>query len=409
MIAIIKLVGIFLIIVIAMRLTKQLSVAVALAAVAAACLYRLGVQNSIVMAGKAIISPMTINTVGAFYTITFLQRMLDKRRRLTMAQESLNGIFNNRRINATLAPVLIGMLPSAAVVTIAGAIVDESAGASLTVEEKTMVSTYYRHVSEAFLPTYASILIGAELAGVTIRAFLVSMIPVLVMIITAGWVLYIRKIPKDTGRPVSDNRLRETGKLLGNLWTILAIVVVVIAVPFPGKMKMFTVPITVTAIAIVNLILDKFTFAELKPMFKSAFEPKLIVATVMIMIFKDYIIASGVILTLPEILSQLPIPTFAIYMIIIFAGSIVAGQQAINVVALPMAFAAGTGEGAPLFMLLMTVGYCAMQISPVHICLPIIVEYFKTSMGACVRKTIPAISMVTAFATAYYLVLRMFI
>jgi hypothetical protein len=94
-------------------------------------------------------------------------------------------------------------------------------------------------------------------------------------------------------------------------------------------------------------------------------------------------------------------------MLIVFFGSLVAGQQAINVVAIPMAFAGG--EGAPLLILLMTSGYCAMQISPTHICLAIVADYFKVSMGSLVKKTLPLILPVTALTVLYYLLLRLFI
>jgi hypothetical protein len=124
MIEIIKLIFVFLLMVAALKITKLLYAAIGCAAVATALLFNLGPVNSLVIAGKAVISPISITTVLAFYFITFLQRMLEKRGKLNRAQEALNGIFNNRRINASLAPVLIGMLPSPAVVTIAGAMVD---------------------------------------------------------------------------------------------------------------------------------------------------------------------------------------------------------------------------------------------------------------------------------------------
>jgi integral membrane protein (TIGR00529 family) len=402
MIDVIKLLSIFVLMVVVLKFSKQLVLAVASAALATALLFQLGVTNSLVIAGKSIISPMTYTTVLAFYTITFLQRMLEKRKRLLHAQECLNGIFNNRRVNASLAPIMVGMLPSAMVVTIAGAMVDDAAQDSLNVEEKAFVATYFRHVSEAFLPTYTSIIIGTQLAGVELPMFLLGMLPVLVFIILMGFVVYLRKIPKETGTPPSGNRLKSTLRLFGNVWTLLIVVVIVI---------LFKLPVyqIVTGVVIVNLFVDRFKWAELKPLFRSAFEPKLIISAILIMVFKDLLIDSGVIAELPATFSQLPLPSFIVYGMIIFFGAVVAGQQAINVVALPMAFAAGTGAGVPLFVLLMTCGYCAMQISPTHICLPIICDYFKVSMGALVRKTLPVILSVMVFAALYYLLLTQFI
>lgn len=70
----------------------------------------------------------TLSVLLVFYLITFLQRMLEKRDFLNLAQASLNGIFNNRRINASLAPVFIGLLPSAGAVIICGDIVEKAWG-----------------------------------------------------------------------------------------------------------------------------------------------------------------------------------------------------------------------------------------------------------------------------------------
>jgi integral membrane protein (TIGR00529 family) len=403
-IEIIKLLAVFGLLVLSLKLTKQLSIAVGIAAAAAAFLFRLGLPQAFIIAGKAVISPLTVSTVLAFYFITFMQRLLEKRGKLTRAQECLNGIFNNRRVNASLAPILMGMLPSAAVVTIAGAMVDAASEDSLTVEEKTFVATYYRHVSEAFLPTYPGILIAAQLAGVALSTYLLGMLPVLAVIIGAGFVFYLRKVPKETGNPPSRNRLKDLGSLFVNLWPLFVIVFLVICFPVP-------VYLTVFLVIVADIFIDRFKWAELKPMFRSAFEVKLILSTVMIMIFKDFIIASGVISSLPSFFSRLPIPSYMIYMLIVFFGTLISGQQAINVVVLPMAFAAGAagGAGAPLFILLMTSGYCAMQISPTHICLAIVTEYFKTSMGSLVKKTLPVILSVIGLSTLYYLLLRNFV
>jgi integral membrane protein (TIGR00529 family) len=394
---ILKLAVVFLLMVVVLKLTKQLFIAVAAASAAAAFAFRLGFTDSLVIAGKALVSPLTLTTVMAFYFITFLQRLLEKRGKLNRAQECLNGIFNNRRINASLAPILIGMLPSPAVVTIAGAMVDTAAEGSLTREEKAAAASYYRHVSEAFLPTYPAIIIGAELAGVALSAFLLGMLPVLAMIIAAGFVFYLRRIPRETGNPPSQNRGKDILNLFLNLWPLFVIVLLVI---------LFSLPVYITVLMVIaaDILIDRFKWGELKPLFRSAFEAKLILSTLVIMIFKDYIIASGVIAEMPGFFSALPIPSYMIYMLIIFFGSLIAGQQAINVVALPMAFA--SGEGAPLFVLLMTCGYCAMQISPTHICLAIITEYFKTSMVTLIKKTLPVIAVVIAAATVYYLLLR---
>ena len=116
--------------------------------------------------GFASVSPITVSLVLAFYTITFLQRMLEKRKQLIRAEEALSGLFNSRRVNAMLAPFIIGLLPSAGAVIIACPIVDNAGGEYISKEDKTFITSYFRHISEAFMPTYSSIILALQLSGV---------------------------------------------------------------------------------------------------------------------------------------------------------------------------------------------------------------------------------------------------
>ncbi|MDR2588718.1 MAG: DUF401 family protein [Spirochaetales bacterium] len=397
-----KLLGVFVLMIAAFKVSRQLSLALIVASIAVVFVFRLEPAASLYLALRALFSKLTITTVFAFYAITFLQRMLEKREKLIRAQEALNGIFNNRRINASLAPMMIGMLPAAGVVTIAGAIVEKSAGDSLDAEEKTFVSSYYRHVPESFLPTFPGIIIGVELAGVALSSFLLGMIPVVIVIISLGFVFYLRKVPEHTGCPAGGNKAKEILAFFKSLWTLFVIVALVTVFKSP-------VYLTVIGIVIINIFIERFSRSELKSIFISAFEKKLLLSTVCIMIFKDLLISADVLSTLPETFSKLPLPSFVIYTLIIFFGTIISGQQAVNVVVLPMAFAAGSGEGVPLFILLMSAGYCAMQISPTHICLPIIADYFNVPLGSLVKKNLPVIISLLVLVSLYYLLLKQFL
>ena len=121
-----KLVLIFCIIILVMWLKKPLSLAVAAATVATILLYRLPLPA----AWQAIVAGATgwttIEALLVFYCITFLQRMLEHRKNLSGCLTALNGLFNNRRINASAAPFLLGCLPAASTVPRMGAQVSDA-------------------------------------------------------------------------------------------------------------------------------------------------------------------------------------------------------------------------------------------------------------------------------------------
>jgi hypothetical protein len=317
---------------------------------------------------------------------------------LRLAEQSLDGLFNNRRVNASLAPMFIGLLPSAGAVTICGAMVDSACGDHLTTEEKTLVTSYFRHIPESFLPTYSSIILGVQLSGVAMASYLLGMIPMVAVMIALGYFFCLRKLPGETGQPRSDHRKQHLINLIRSSWTIALIVALVIVF----KLQVST---AVLGVIVLNLIVSRFSWTELKPLFLKAFESRLLVATFTIMVFKDIISFTGVINVLPGFFSQLPIPTYLVFYLIFFFGAIISGQTAITAICTPLAFAAIPDGGMPLLVLLLSAGYIAMQISPTHICLAIVTEYFGTGMEDLIRMTMPILIVFNIVLLGYYMFL----
>lgn len=126
------------------------------------------------------------------------------------------------------------------------------------------------------------------------------------------------------------------------------------------------------------------------------------------MLFKDVLSATGVISTLPELFSKLPLPEFLIFSLIFFFGTVIGGNQAIAVIGIPLVFAAIPNAGLPLFILLIGVAFAANQITPTHVCLAITAEYFNISFGALVKKSIPVVIAFCAILVVYYFFLMLF-
>lgn len=391
---IVKLIIIFTGIVFFIKLKKPLYISILVGAVISIILYRIPVITSFQLAFKSCTSKDTISLVLAFYTITYVQRMMEKRGHLLLAEKSLDNIFNSRRINAMIAPFVIGLLPSAGAVLIAAPIVQNASGDYLTREEQTFVTSYYRHISEAFLPTYSSILLALDLSGVDMTKFVVGMLPMVAILFILGYIFYVRKIPKSTGISQSKDKKDDILNLVISLWPIAVTITIILTMKIPVYMA-------VIPVIIVSAILNKFSVDELIPMVKTAFETKLIVSTVMIMIFKELLTFTGVIGRLPEYFEKLPIHPAIIFSLIFVIGTLVAGSQAIIALALPLAFATIPDGGLALMILLMCMTYIAMQVSPTHICLAIVTEAFDVSFIELVKKTFPILVIFTAITAIY--------
>lgn len=398
-----KLAGVFCVMILVLWRKKPLSWAVAAAALAVWLLFWMPARTFAAALVRGAVRWDTIQLLLVLYLITFLQRMLEKRGCLTSAKDALDGLFNSRRVDASAAPALLGMLPAVGTVLICGDIVRQSTDGFLKTEEQACVTSYYRHVSELFFPTYTSILIAVDLSAgkVSVGGFTLAMLPMLAVLMAIGWLFYLRKIPKDAGFFAGRPKAFYWKLLLRSLWTIIFTVILIVAFGVP-------VHIAVLACIVCNLFVGRFGWKELRPFFASAFEARLMISTLLIMMFKEVLAAAGVISALPAFFSSLPVPPFLVFALIFFFGSVAAGSQAIIVLCMGMAMAAAAQGGLALFVLLMCMAYAAMQLSPVHVCLAVCAEDYRISLGTLIRKTVPLVGVFCLAAFGYYGLLRLF-
>lgn len=379
----------------------SLSIAILAGAVTAILLYRIPLPRVGSIAVHTVFNwKDTLSLCMVTYLITFLQRMMEQKRHLHQAQEALSAIFNSRRVNATVAPMLIGLLPSPAAAFIAGDMVNSATEDYLTLEERTFVTSYFRHISESFLPTYTGIILALSLSGVATSSFLMGMAIPVVVLFLLGYLFYVRKVPKDTGLPKEEHVGKRWLQLFQSLWAIALVVLLILIFNMPVYLA--------TGIAVVlYFFINRLSFRSVLPYFASAFEWNIMSNIIVVMFFKNILAESGVINLLPDALQKLPLPLPMVFALIFLLGSVIAGSNGIIAMCIPMAYAAIPNGGAPLLVLLMCSSYIAMQVSPVHVCLTLIAEYFHTNLGAIVKKTIPVLGTFVVFLIPYYYLLTL--
>ena len=399
---ILKLLFIFITIMILIIKKQPIYIAASIGAILTWLFYDISIENGINAIIEACTSWSTIQLILVMYMITFLQKMMTQKNAINIAQKGLSSLFNNRWVNCVVAPIFIGMLPTPNAAFIAGDIVKASTSQYLENEDIAVATTYFRHVSESFMPTYGAIILGISLSGVGAGEFIVGMIPIVICIIASGCFWFLRgKVPMNTGNLPSKNKKKDIYNILFGLWPIISIILMVVVL----KMKIYT---SAFIVLILYLILNKFSFNELKQDFKNSFQFKLYLNTFAVMIFKEFLTISGAIHTLPDFFSLLPIPAFMVFMLIFFFGSMISSSQTIVGLCMPIAVTSITGVNLPLLCLLMGTTYAAMQISPTHICLTLTVEYFGISLYTLIKKTVPAILTTIIFCILYYLLWTMF-
>lgn len=388
------------VIVLLLMLKRPLYQAVLGGLVALALLYRMPVKSMISQTGNVFKNWSTLSVLLSLYLITYLQRMLEAKQQIRKAQQDLNGLFHNRRVNAAGAPLFIGLLPSAAAMILCADIVKDATDEYLDSEEQALVTSWFRHIPESTLPTYASVLLMANLANIPLNRFVPGMLVPILVLVLLGYCPYLRRLPRDPGTPRSENRWKDLINLIKHLWSLLAILLLIIV----GKTGVVTAVIVVIAAAAV---VYRFHGRELLAMIRSAFEVNLILNTFLVLVLKEFIAWTGVLETLPDLLSSLPIPGYLIFCLLFFVGAVISGTNGIIALGTPLAFAAIDG-GMPLMVLLMCMCHAASQVSPTHVCLVVASDYFHITLGALIRKTIPLALVFCILMIGYYNLLLLF-
>ena len=394
----IKLVIVFAVVIGLVANKKSMSTAVIIGSIACWILYKIPANVGAITVANTVTSLTVLKMIGVMYVITFMQRMMEKKNAINTARDGLSGLFNSRWVNCAAAPIFIGLLPSPNAAFIAGDMVEASASEYLSKEEMAVTTSYFRHVSEAFLPTYQNIILALAITGYSASQFVIGMIPMVIVLIVLGILFFLKgKVPNKTGEANTTDK-KEDIKKVAELWPILATIILIVA---------FNIDTLYAAIRVIAVyfFVGKFKVSDVAPFFVSAFESKIVFNTLAVYIFKNFLELSGAIKLLPGFFSKFPIPTFLIFVLIFLFGTLVAGSMTMTASVLPVAMESVPNAGLPLVCLLMMTSYIAMQISPTHICLSIVSEHFDVSLGDMVKKTIPLLVVFTIIAIAYYLLL----
>ena len=341
----------------------------------------------------------SLSVLVSLYLVTYLQKLMSSAKMIEMAQKDLNGLFNNRVINTSGAPLVIGLLPSAAAMILCGDIVKSYTDGYLNREEQAFVTSWIRHIPESSLPTYSGVLVMMTFSGISLQKFMPCMIIPVVTLFLLAYIPYLRKLPVDTGYPESENKLADLKNLLYHLWPLIMIIVLLLVFKLS---VVLSVLISIIAFAAI----EKVPFANLKQLFLKSFEKKLLLNTFFVLTLKEFIEYSGTLQNIPAILSKLPIPPYLIFCLLFFFCGALSGSSASIALGAPLAFSAIPDGGVPLMVVLLCMSHASSQISPAHVCLTIASEYYDISFGSLVKKTLPATIAFCMIMIIYYHVLK---
>ena len=351
----------------------------------------------------ALIDPTTLRLMGIIVLIYILGGVLSEVESLGDLVDSLRGLVKDYRLTLAFIPALLGLIPMPAGAIFSAPMVKEIGDrAGLTPEEDTFVNYWFRHIWEFVWPLFSGMILFAGLLKVEIREIILVQFPLTIAAVMIGFIWEYKNLKKDSGNIRKKDIFLNLKKLFFGVWPILLIIIFVLVVKIDLLLSLILV--------ILSLFL--FNFRKLKlpvvrKIIKNDIDPDVVILIAGIMIFQKMLQVSGGIEVIPEVFAKLGVHPFIILFSIPFFIAMITGLGA-----------AAIGVGLPILLPIIVQGetnlYYAMiaytgtflgtMLSPMHLCLVVTRNYFKSDLNRIYKMLILPSAIIALIALALAIV-----
>ncbi len=410
---------IFAIIIFAIRKNISLANAFAAGALLLAMFFGLPPLDTLKSIVAGIIDPKTISLCIIIALILIFSSSLEKCGQLRRLLDNFRGMVKSPKLNLSIFPALIGLLPMPGGAVFSAPMVKELGDRSrLSAASLSYINYWFRHIWEYWWPMYSGVLLATLLADINLVTFIGLMIPFTLVMVWIGW-LPVRRSKLISSVPESDGGKHKI-LFFKEIAPILVVIITALAlgwwlsVVFSSMTVAKETGLIIALCGGIGLVWqnNRMPAPEAFKIITSSHTAKIVYMVAAILVFKQVLEDSGAVDEICSELLYLNIPLWLIWGLLPFVVGILTGITIAFVgSAFPILISlidAQTASGAmlPYIMLGMTCGFVGVLISPLHLCLVLSNEYFGTDLHAVYRFLwLPCLCIVTC-AFAYFFLLE---
>ena len=301
----------------------------------------------------------------------------------------------SHRLSFAALPAVIGLLPMPGGAMFSAPMVDSvDEGGQLPTLLKTQTNYWFRHVWEYWWPLYPGVILALDMTGLQIWQLILAQVPVSLLAITAGYLFLLRRIPRSGGEKPAESR---TGKsflaLAAPIATVIAIYAVIL-IAFPAVKNISRYIPIIVGLFLSLIVLQIQRKAPWRSWTEVLLSRRTLYMTVLVAVIRIYgamieaRLPGGMLLVeqMRGELAGVGVPESLFILIIPLISGLAVG---INVGTIGASFPVVLsllGPSPQLHVLLPTVvlayaaGFMGQMLSPVHVCLVVTNQYFKTSL-----------------------------
>lgn len=394
--ALIKLAGLFVLILIFLGLRKPFHYVIFGATILAGVLYLIPIKEFLLCCWQATIDIGTIELLAILWLIMLLEGIMRHHNYLGKMNDALDELFHSKRISILAMPIMVGLLPSAGGTLLSAGIVAETTeDTGLSAARKSAINCFYRHIPEIFFPVYPAMILLAEMTRVSLGKLVLVLLPIAVLAVLAGlWML--RDLPKQEKIKSDVPIWKRWGKFLLSIWPFLA----VLGIIFIFDTKIY---IACAAVIAVIFIITRTPIRLLPRLIKENTRIDLLVMTLAVMIFVQVLLYTGTLDLLPELFVRLPLPPILIFSFLMIIVMVVTSWSFSAVALLMPIFMIAIPDYSIFQVALMQISfYFGSQFFPTHLCLPLSCEYFDCSIQSMLKEYWPVYVFIYVISVVFY-------
>ena len=323
-----------------------------------------------------------------------------------------------------LLPALIGVLPMPGGALFSAPLVgDCDTENRLPADLKTRVNYWFRHVWEYWWPLYPGVLLAIELTGLPTGRFMLLQLPLSLCSILVGRVFLLRGISGRLGekskRRISPEAVRSLLRLTLPITAIVAVYVAfkVLAPSVVEFNKYLPIALGIVCGSTVLHFQRPISVVKWRSVLFSPSVLKMVLLVEVIRVYGAFMeskLPNGTLLAaqMHHELAAWGIPVVALIMLIPFLTGVSTGI-AIGFVgaSFPIVMSLVGSDPAPAYLygsiaLAYGSGYAGMLLSPVHVCLIVTNEHFKTSLFGSLKRLAIPVSALIALVVLYSLLVK---
>jgi integral membrane protein (TIGR00529 family) len=391
---ILKMLIVFILIIILLRVKMRLGHVMLIASVVLGLLFSQGSTEIVRAFLTTVVSWETIELALIMIVIQGLENILRNQGLLRKMVDSLTGVISDYRVVMPILAGFIGFLPSAGGAMFSAPLVEEvSIDHPVSPERKSFINFYYRHIWECLLPVYPAVVLASRVAEAPINRMLAVLFPIALLMIIFGTPYLFYKLSPAIAKPESSgagqNRTLKLKEFFASTLPILIILFMVLAL----KIDVLPSLLVVVAGLIIRYRYGKQTITEIA---QKAFSLDIIMLVVGVMIFKNMLVKTGVVESLPPVLLGFGIPTPLVIFLLPFIVGVLTGMStAFIAITFPIILGLiDHGELWPIAFAYAS-GFAGMMVTPMHLCLALTINFYKAKLGrVLVMLAVPMLSIV---------------